>query len=245
MLLSGGQKQRIAIARAIIGNPRILLLDEATSALDANSERIVQDALDKAARGRTTIVIAHRLSTIKDADCILVMGGGDILERGTHEELIAAHGVYAQLVINQKVAQGNLDTATESTPLPGTPDEDKRVGGPTRGELERVHSTLAGSVHEDDKEKRVGFSRLFIRLVKLGRQHWPWYFIGFVGSVAVGVSYPAIAILFGKSIAAFENPDRQEVKRDLANKALWYFVAALVTAVACWFQMTPVSVNVG
>ncbi|CAK9780046.1 multidrug efflux pump [Cutaneotrichosporon oleaginosum] len=242
MLLSGGQKQRIAIARAIIGNPRILLLDEATSALDANSERVVQDALDKASRGRTTIVIAHRLSTIKDSDCILVMGSGGILESGTHEELIAAQGVYAQLVINQKVALATAASATtEGTPALDTPGSDKRVGGPTHAELKRANSTLTTSEHKDGKEKRVGFAPLFIRLVQLGRQHWPWYFVGLVGSIAVGVSYPAVAILFGKSIAAFENPDRQEVKRSLSEKALWYFIAALGSGIVCWFQMTPFS----
>ena len=101
--LSGGERQRIAIARAILKNPPILILDEATSALDTVTERLVQDALDKLMANRTTFAIAHRLSTIRHADLILVMDGGKIVERGTHDELIAKNGVYSKLCEMQQM----------------------------------------------------------------------------------------------------------------------------------------------
>ncbi|XP_052303549.1 ABC transporter B family member 25 isoform X9 [Populus trichocarpa] len=99
--LSGGQKQRVAIARAILMNPRILLLDEATSALDAESEYLVQDAMDSLMKGRTVLVIAHRLSTVQSADIVAVVSDGQIVERGTHEELLSKDGVYTALVKRQ------------------------------------------------------------------------------------------------------------------------------------------------
>jgi len=99
--LSGGQRQRIAIARAILADPKLLILDEATSSLDSESEALIQDGLRSLRRGRTTFVIAHRLSTIRSANQILVLEGGEIVERGTHEELLANGGRYRQLYDKQ------------------------------------------------------------------------------------------------------------------------------------------------
>jgi subfamily B ATP-binding cassette protein MsbA len=101
--LSGGQKQRISIARALYKNPEILILDEATSALDMESEKLVQQALDRVMENRTCIIIAHRLSTIKNSDMILVLSKGNIIERGTHEVLIAKNGAYKRLFELQTV----------------------------------------------------------------------------------------------------------------------------------------------
>jgi len=121
--LSGGERQRVSIARAILADPRILILDEATSSLDSESEAAIQDGLRTLRRGRTTFVIAHRLSTIRSADQILVMEGGEIVERGTHTELLARRGRYRQLYDKQYRFEKDLfiNPGEDFTPEPEAP----------------------------------------------------------------------------------------------------------------------------
>jgi ATP-binding cassette, subfamily B, bacterial len=107
--LSGGQQQRLAIARAILADPQILILDEATSNLDTESEQLIQAAMESLLAGRTTFVIAHRLSTVRQADLILLVDNGRIIERGTHEELMVQRGLYHEMVVRQMASHGDAE----------------------------------------------------------------------------------------------------------------------------------------
>lgn len=250
MLLSGGQKQRVAIARAIVSNPRILLLDEATSALDGVSERVVQRALDAAAQGRTTVVIAHRLATIKDADAILVMSQGEIVEAGTHEELLAREGVYATLVQNQKLAESEAAASGHggAGEKDGKHDEDDgddvvvltKQGTTELPSLERQKSRLS-ITGDEDGPSRQAFFRIARRVLALGKNERWWYLIGLAGAVCTGMVFPAIEIIFGQAVEKFQLPDPHQVQHELNRLALWYFITALLASIATFFQYAPFS----
>jgi ATP-binding cassette subfamily B protein len=114
--LSGGERQRVGIARALLANPRVLILDEATSALDGPTEAAIQETLRRVKAGRTTLVIAHRLSTVVDADDILVLEGGRIVERGRHVELLVLRGRYAEMWARQQEAEPRAEPAADVEP---------------------------------------------------------------------------------------------------------------------------------
>ncbi|OAQ98396.1 hypothetical protein LLEC1_04360 [Akanthomyces lecanii] len=219
--LSGGQKQRIVIARSIISNPKVLLLDEATSALDPNAEKIVQTALNNVSKGRTMIAIAHRLSTIRTADKIIVMSKGQVLETGTHSELIKMNGKYAALVRAQDLGDG--DASADSDGAEDTKPEEA---------LELIASRASAGAQsvqvEADKGPSHGvFMGLWI-IVKEQPELWWYLFIISLCSIAGGATYPALAVLFAQTMDAFTT-----VNVSKANfYALMFFVVALGNLVA-------------
>lgn len=199
--LSGGQKQRIAIARAVVKNPMILLLDEATSALDVYSERVVQKALEKAGKGRTTIVVSHRLSTITSSDVIIFMDKGVVVERGSHTQLMAKRGRYFGLVranqrsdeedaekrmIHQrrrksiqtkegkKLVEVDLDDDEVDDEIETPAPEAEELGPPTKIEKNLALKIAAARVAAIDLRKRTTSSwHVIVRLVKLNGREWP------------------------------------------------------------------------
>jgi ABC-type multidrug transport system fused ATPase/permease subunit len=147
--LSGGQKQRVSIGRAILADPRILILDEATSSLDSESEALIQDGLRYLMRGRTTFVIAHRLSTVRRADQILVIEAGRIIERGTHQSLLALSGRYYELYTKQYGAETNLFLAPgEGSGEPEEPQTTEAELGPGGGQRDSILSDTIRLIRE-------------------------------------------------------------------------------------------------
>ncbi|KAL1745562.1 P-loop containing nucleoside triphosphate hydrolase protein [Schizophyllum fasciatum] len=242
MLLSGGQKQRIAIARAIVSDPRILLLDEATSALDTQSEGIVQNALDKAATGRTTITIAHRLSTIKDADVIFVMGDGVLLEQGTHAGLLRNDdGPYARLVEAQNLKQAEdashaIAGDGEDVIVAKSASHEKRQSTMGRPSTSRSFaSDMAGqnmAGWSDERGPEYSTWALLRRMGRINRDERLYYIVGSLAAICAGAAYPALGIVFSHALLGLSVEDRGIKRKDGDRNALWFFVIALGAAIS-------------
>ncbi|KAG4433458.1 hypothetical protein IFR05_011062 [Cadophora sp. M221] len=197
--LSGGQRQRIAIARSIVKQPKILILDEATSAIDVHGEKIVQAALDKASKNRTTITIAHRLSTIMKADNIVVLKKGQVIQQGTHDELLAdTEGGYWHLANAQHLSLGD-EKATTMAEIDDTSSEATDLTVFERSSFDDDH----GELLEDERFIPRGFFGSFGSLLWEQKPRFLWYIAMLLGALGAGAAFPIQSFLFAKILSVF------------------------------------------
>ncbi|KAF5742999.1 putative ABC transporter B family member 8 [Tripterygium wilfordii] len=229
-LLSGGQKQRIAIARAIIKNPVILLLDEATSALDSESETLVQNALDQASMGRTTLVVAHKLSTVRYADLIAVVNNGCIVEIGSHNDLInTGNGHYAKLFKLQR--QFSCDDHEQNPEICASSVTRSSADRPSTAKSSPAFFASPLPVIDTSPQPVTHLLPSFHRLVSLNAPEWKQGLVGSLSAVAFGSVQPTYALTIGGMISAFFADSHQEMKARIRTYSLIFCSLSLISII--------------
>ncbi|KAH9803368.1 ABC transporter B family member 15 [Citrus sinensis] len=269
--MSGGQKQRIAIARALIRDPKILLLDEATSALDAQSERIVQEAIDKASKGRTTLIIAHRLSTIRTANLIMVLKAGKVVESGSHNELMnrGEGGEYYQMVELQQMASENdtsNDTFNDFSHQMDAINLYKRTIAPSPMSMRSSAAstpalnpfspalsvgtpysyTIQYDPDDDSLGDRIDQSSYATpsqwRLLKINMPEWGSALLGCIASIGSGAVQPINAYCVGSLISIYFRTDKSEIKSKSRTLSLFFLGVAVLNFISSLLQHYSFSV---
>ncbi|KAL8230246.1 hypothetical protein R6Q57_000024 [Mikania cordata] len=227
-LLSGGQKQRIALARAMIQDPKILLLDEPTSALDPESEMLVQKAIDKISRNRTTMVIAHRLATVRNADRIVVMEQGSVIESGTHQKLMKAEGAYFSLikVASEAVSSNSKSANDEMERIQFKHDQTSSPQNLLKSNhvYEISRSEYMKSVQEEEevgtKKETKPRSYMISEVWKLQKPERGMLFVGILLGMIAGAILSIFPLVLGEGLKVYFNPHKHRLKRDVGNLCL-------------------------
>ncbi|CAM4848888.1 unnamed protein product, partial [Rotaria magnacalcarata] len=237
--LSGGKKQRIALARALVKQPSFLLLDEATSALDNINEKIVQEALDRACKSRTTIVIAHRLSTIRNADQIYVLDKGVVIEQGTHETLMAKEGRKYQSMVKRQQMEKVFDDADDTMIIEQATAEDEK----SRVEHSRLLSSTQILDVTQQSPKSFSEKSAVLRLLSMNSPEWVTIVIGCVACILNGAAQPVFAILLALIVGAFKYSSISEIRSHVALNSLFFVILGVIILILRFFHYTAFAIS--